>query len=153
MLTANLPSAFNVSCESIPLNMFEIYQSGQYIKLTMESYFGLGIALKYVRVNYEVFNGKFIGQLIKLMPSWDERRRVSLQCVRDNIAFVFKFYTLFTHSLVAYLVVNPENGLILSDQWTVIWIKIVLSVYKGWVRGCQICNEGPYLRRTFVIGL
>ena len=69
VLTANLPSAFNVPCESIPLNMFEIYQSGQYIKLTMESYFGLGIGLKYVRVNYEVFNGKFIGQLIELMSS------------------------------------------------------------------------------------
>ena len=39
-----------------------------------------------------------------------------LQCVRDIIAFVFKFYTLFTHSLVAQLVVNPENGLILSEH-------------------------------------
>ena len=39
-----------------------------------------------------------------------------LQCVRDIIAFVFKFYTLFTHSLAAELVANPENGLILSDH-------------------------------------
>ena len=40
---------------------------------------------------------------------------LDLQWVRDIIAFVFKFYTLFTHSLVALLVVNPETSLILSD--------------------------------------
>ena len=57
-----------------------------------------------------------------------------LQCVGDIIAFVIKFYTLFTHSLVAYLVADPENGLILSNNSKMGWIiclKIVLSVNKG----------------------
>ena len=57
-----------------------------------------------------------------------------LQCVLDIVAFVFKFYTLFTQSLIAKIVVNPENNLILHDHsrigW-VMWIKIVLSIYKG----------------------
>ena len=39
-----------------------------------------------------------------------------LQCIQDHIAFVVNFYMLFTHSLAAELVVNPENGLILSDH-------------------------------------
>ena len=38
------------------------------------------------------------------------------------------------------------------QEWAVIWIKIVLSVYKGWVWGCRICNKGQrYLRRTLVV--
>ena len=37
------------------------------------------------------------------------------------------------------------------QEWAVIWVKMVLSVYKGWVWGCQICNKGQwYLRRTLV---
>ena len=39
-----------------------------------------------------------------------------LQCVQDINAFVLKFYTLFSHSLAAKLVVHPENDLILSDH-------------------------------------
>ena len=42
---------------------------------------------------------------------------------------------------------NPEWSF---ENGVVIWIKIVLSVNKGWVwGGCRICNEGQwYLRRT-----
>ena len=43
-------------------------------------------------------------------------RSTELGILRDIIAFVFKLYSLFTHSLAAYPVVNSENGLILRDH-------------------------------------
>ena len=56
-----------------------------------------------------------------------------VNCVRDIIAVVFKFYPLFAHSFVAQLVAdtlpNPENGLILSDhsESAVLWIRLSVS--------------------------
>ena len=64
------------------------------------------------------FSSEKLVQLVSLTDLTTVRIQYypSLQCVRDIVAFVFKFDTLFTHSLSAELVVNPETGLIPSDH-------------------------------------
>ena len=60
-----------------------------------------------------------------------------LQCVRDIIAFIFKFYTLFTQSLAAELVVNLENGLILNDHSKTGLLSGLKSYYPSTKDECE----------------
>ena len=58
VLTGNLPNVANVACEGIPINTFDIGRSGRYVKVTMNTYYGLGYGLQYVDVNFEESCGK-----------------------------------------------------------------------------------------------
>ena len=59
------------------------------------------------------------------------------QCIRDIIAIVFKFYTLFTHRLAAYLVAEPDNGLILSDHSRMDGLSGLKSYYPSTKDECE----------------
>ena len=60
VLTDNLPDARNKTCEEIPLNTFEVNAAGRFVKIIMESFYGVGPGLKYVNIEYEESDSKLI---------------------------------------------------------------------------------------------
>ena len=78
------------------------------------------------------FSGKTCFLRVIPVPSSPSTVRPRYHCLR------FKFYTLFTHSLVASLVVSPETGLILSDQSRMgCYLDYVESYYPSTKDGCE----------------
>ena len=49
-MTDNLPDVRSSSCSDIPTLSFDVNQSGRYVKVKLESYYGHGPGLQYVDI-------------------------------------------------------------------------------------------------------
>ena len=58
VLTSNLPNAKDVTCENIPLMVYDIQRTGRYVKVTMHSFYDNGAGLQYVGIDFEEACGK-----------------------------------------------------------------------------------------------